>query len=141
MSASEYLTEEGSFASHIASDPKSRAIALNSDRSNAIRSSFAAYLEINRPLAASRSSVVTPIPGARRPWIKTLRIRGLHPPPQVRYMVYRAAPPALVLFDVWEDAENITNRTVKAPPKTGENAAPGGISRPQLALRGTSLEH
>ena len=28
------------------------------------------------------------------------------------------------------------NRTVKAPPKTGQNAAPGGISRPQLALRG-----
>ena len=51
------------------------------------------------------------------------------------------APPALVLFDVWEDAENITNRTVKAPPKAGQNAAPGGISRPQLALRGTSLEH
>ena len=50
------------------------------------------------------------------------------------------APPALVLFDVWEDAENITNRTVKAPPKAGQNAAPGGISRPQLALRGTSLE-
>ena len=43
-----------------------------------------------------------------------------------------AAPPALVLFDVWEDAENITNRTVKAPPKTGQNAAPGGISRPQI---------
>ena len=41
-------------------------------------------------------------------------------------------PPALVLFDVWEDAENITNRTVKAPPKTGQNAAPGGISRPQI---------
>ena len=41
----------------------------------------------------------------------------------------------------WEDAENVTNRTVKAPPKTGQNAAPGGISRPQLALRGTSLEH
>ena len=37
--------------------------------------------------------------------------------------------------------ENVTNRTVKAPPKTGQNAAPGGISRPQLALRGTSLEH
>ena len=37
-----------------------------------------------------------------------------------------------VLFDVWEDAENITNRTVKAPPKTGQNAAPGGISRPQF---------
>ena len=36
--------------------------------------------------------------------------------------------------------ENVTNRTVKAPPKTGQNAAPGGISRPQLALRGTSLE-
>ena len=33
--------------------------------------------------------------------------------------------------------ENVTNRTVKAPPKTGQNAAPGGISRPQLALRGT----
>ena len=49
-----------------------------------------------------------------------------------------AAPPALVLFDVWEDAENITNRTVKAPPKTGQNAAPGGISRPHLALRGTT---
>ena len=30
--------------------------------------------------------------------------------------------------------ENVTNRTVKAPPKTGQNAAPGGISRPQLAL-------
>ena len=30
--------------------------------------------------------------------------------------------------------------TVKALPKTGQNAAPGGISRPQLALRGTSLE-
>ena len=42
---------------------------------------------------------------------------------------------------LWEDAENVTNRTVKAPPKTGQNAAPGGISRPQLALRGTSLEH
>ena len=41
---------------------------------------------------------------------------------------------------LWEDAENVTNRTVKAPPKTGQNAAPGGISRPQLALRGTSLE-
>ena len=37
--------------------------------------------------------------------------------------------------------ENVTNRTVKAPLKTGQNAAPGGISRPQLALRGTSLEH
>ena len=36
------------------------------------------------------------------------------------------------------DAENVTNRTVKAPPKTGQNAAPGGISRPQLALRGTT---
>ena len=23
---------------------------------------------------------------------------------------------------VWEDAENVTNRTVKAPPKTGPNA-------------------
>ena len=43
--------------------------------------------------------------------------------------------------EVWEDAENVTNRTVKAPPKTGQTAAPGGISRPQLALRGTSLEH
>ena len=32
--------------------------------------------------------------------------------------------------------ENVTNRTVKAPPKTGQNAAPGGIGRPQLALRG-----
>ncbi len=31
-----------------------------------------------------------------------------------------------------------TNRTVKAPPKTGQNAAPDGISRPQLALRGTT---
>ena len=39
---------------------------------------------------------------------------------------------------LWEDAENVTNRTVKAPPKTGQNAAPGGISRPQLALRGTT---
>ena len=29
-------------------------------------------------------------------------------------------------------------RTVKAPLKTGQNAAPGGISRPQLALRGTT---
>ena len=41
--------------------------------------------------------------------------------------------------------ENVTNQTVKAPPKTGQNAAPGGISRPQLALRGTTwhkgLEH
>ena len=37
-----------------------------------------------------------------------------------------------MLFDVWEDAENITNRTVEAPPKTGQNAAPGGISRPQI---------
>ena len=34
--------------------------------------------------------------------------------------------------------ENVTNRTVKAPLKTGQNAAPGGISRPQLALRGTT---
>ena len=46
----------------------------------------------------------------------------------------RAAPPALVLFDVWEDAENITNRTVKAPPKAGQNAAPGGISRHSYAV-------
>ena len=28
----------------------------------------------------------------------------------------------------------------KSAPKTGQNAALGGISRPQLALRGTSLE-
>ena len=39
--------------------------------------------------------------------------------------------------ELWKDAENVTNRTVKAPPKTGQNAAPGGISRLQLALRGT----
>ena len=37
--------------------------------------------------------------------------------------------------------ENVTNRTVKAPPKTGQNAAPGGISRPQLALRGTTWHY
>ena len=37
--------------------------------------------------------------------------------------------------------ENVANRTVKAPRKTWQNAAPGGISRPfsgYAALRGTS---
>ena len=50
-----------------------------------------------------------------------------------------------LVYPEWETApaspmttENVTNRTVKAPPKTGQNAAPGGISRPQLALRGTA---
>ena len=29
---------------------------------------------------------------------------------------------------LWEDAENVTNRTVKAPPKTGQNAALGVLA-------------
>ena len=45
------------------------------------------------------------------------------------------------LFGAAINAENITNRTVKAPPKTGQNAAPGGISRPQLALRRTTWHY
>ena len=44
------------------------------------------------------------------------------------------APPALVLFDVWEDAENITNRTVKAPPKRDK-------TRHQAALAGRNWHY
>ena len=51
-------------------------------------------------------------------------------------LVYTSEPVTFKSVPSPMTTENVTNRTVKAPPKTGQNAAPGGISRPQLALRG-----